>query len=264
MSARPDTTCCFALPPLTAKREDVAPMGWPMAAMRNRRRSGFTLIELLVVISIIALLIAILLPSLGTARRQARITFCASNLRQLSIAAHTYIADLNARIPSGYGMTPGNFFDWDFLHNNNWGMSETGHGSKWLALREDDYVPNPDVFQCPEANVDQFPRIENFKRSYAVGVGHITWWPDNLTRLGKPDTPVKLGDPRLKPTKATMFCDNLYDYGTTGYDRDWYHHHNSLGKPAGGNALFLDGHAKWRDFDQYYIANGATGARLAE
>jgi prepilin-type N-terminal cleavage/methylation domain-containing protein len=58
-----------------------------------RAGGGFTLIELLVVISIIALLIAILLPSLGEARRSARLSICTSNSRQMAIATASYAAD---------------------------------------------------------------------------------------------------------------------------------------------------------------------------
>lgn len=59
----------------------------------KHHKSGFTLIELLVVISIIALLIAILLPALGRARKAARLAMCGSNLRQLGIANTAYSVD---------------------------------------------------------------------------------------------------------------------------------------------------------------------------
>ena len=62
-------------------------------------RKGFTIVELLVVISIIALLIAILLPSLRRARAQTKDTVCRSNLHQLGLAIQFYAIDNRDYIP---------------------------------------------------------------------------------------------------------------------------------------------------------------------
>lgn len=67
---------------------------------RYRRPSqAFTLIELLVVISIIAVLMAVLMPSLNRARKQAQKIACQSNLRQIGIALQTYLPDSGYRLP---------------------------------------------------------------------------------------------------------------------------------------------------------------------
>jgi len=64
-------------------------------------RRGFTLIELLVVLAIIAILAALLLPALSSARDKGRQAVCIANLRQVGIAMRNYATDSEGRIPYG-------------------------------------------------------------------------------------------------------------------------------------------------------------------
>ena len=86
------------------------------------RSRGFTLIELLVVISIIALLIALLLPALAKARESARVTQCASNLRQQGIGINNYTIDHKDNMPK-LGVKKGENPDDPTIGNHNLGSN---------------------------------------------------------------------------------------------------------------------------------------------
>jgi len=84
-------------------------MGDCQKSHRGRRgqERGFTLIELLVVIAVITLLMALLVPVLGRARKQARAIACQANPRQWGMAMHVYTQDNEGQLPTGGGGTSG-------------------------------------------------------------------------------------------------------------------------------------------------------------
>lgn len=66
----------------------------------RRLRSGFSLIDVLVSISVIALLIAIMLPSISMVRESARRVICSSDMRQIGLGMNLYAEDNNDTLPS--------------------------------------------------------------------------------------------------------------------------------------------------------------------
>jgi prepilin-type N-terminal cleavage/methylation domain-containing protein len=107
-----------------------------------RRRRAFTLVELLVVIGIIAVLIAILLPALSKARRQAQLTACMSNQKQLVAAMLMYCNDNRGGFPGGPGGYKVNgvakftvsLAMWDSQARNPYSCNQDeDNGPTWLA-----------------------------------------------------------------------------------------------------------------------------------
>jgi prepilin-type N-terminal cleavage/methylation domain-containing protein len=74
---------------------------------KQGKRTAFTLVELLVVVTIIAILIALLLPAIQAAREAARKAQCASQLKQLSLAVHSYLERNKVFPPGTISSSPG-------------------------------------------------------------------------------------------------------------------------------------------------------------
>ena len=83
---------------------DARPVSAPHSKVRH---SGFTLIELLVVIAIIAILAAMLLPALSSAKTRAQRINCTSNLHQWIVAFNMYAGDNTDNMPAGWTVPDG-------------------------------------------------------------------------------------------------------------------------------------------------------------
>ncbi|AQQ70048.1 type II secretion system protein G [Limihaloglobus sulfuriphilus] len=99
------------------------------------KRKAFTLIELLVVISIIALLMAILMPSLTKAREAAKTVVCGSNMRQWALIFAMYTNDN------------------DGMYHYGWISAQDGSALWPAAMRP--YYDSPEIRTCPKASNPQ-------------------------------------------------------------------------------------------------------------
>lgn len=127
--------------------------------MSIRPRHAFTLIELLVVISIIALLIAILLPALGAARESARGAQCLANVRTHAQGAINFANDNKDGLPSNEGFDGGWNNNGRESYKRSWSYWTPNPGAYLTEADMEDHAPYsgtiypynqaPDTYRCP-------------------------------------------------------------------------------------------------------------------
>jgi prepilin-type N-terminal cleavage/methylation domain-containing protein len=121
--------------------------------MDRKYLQAFTLIELLVVISIIAILIALLMPALGSARESAKKMQCLANLNQLAVASHAFAVDNQGETPprSDNGLGYGTYAIW--LRSGVWStgpeFDRFGKYRRVGVLMNEGYSTAPEILYCP-------------------------------------------------------------------------------------------------------------------
>ena len=112
--------------------------------MRNQKR-GFTLIELLVVISIIAVLLAILIPSLSKAREKVKDTSCKSNLKNIGLVLAMYLDAYDRKLPAA---NAANGYLWYDAAGNRF-LPANANGNTFWGIYYYDFVKDTKIFGCP-------------------------------------------------------------------------------------------------------------------
>jgi prepilin-type N-terminal cleavage/methylation domain-containing protein len=230
--------------------------------------SGFTLIELLVVIGIIAILAALLLPTLGRAKERARRTQCLNNLKQGALFMHMYAADSQDKLPPGRrglwlwdldwelgGFLLGGTTQWKSMYCPGTGFSDMNNEELW-NFRPNDYrvLGYGMTLKGTASLIDSNANTTILREPHQIGTNTV---PDSVSDR------VLMAEANL--SEKGQISDSLRDtYSYTGvwggYRPPAYPHgipHNSphmKGRlPAGGNLVMKDGHVEWRKFGSFRI-----------
>ena len=179
------------------------------------KKRNFTLIELLVVIAIIAILAAILLPALQSARARAQSTKCVSNLKQMGTIAQTYMNDHRSFWPVGSRNTDRNAADADGLRMNNYVYQM--YKGKYIGKGAVDSTGEPHVrcgsipvsantkslYNFPQAYGSQYVHNEQFTKTVCGYNTNLVDW--NRAAKKRTDAATTLS---CTPANRVLLCDN--------------------------------------------------------
>lgn len=220
----------------------------------GKSKQAFTLIELLVVISIIALLIGILLPVLGSARETARSVKCLSSVRQLGMANQLYSMDHDDRIVPYAVFDPtlgaaGENRAWCFAYFTGATTVEQIFNNGLLAP----YLQEvSDIAGCPSWQTDPRVRAEAEANLGFFGLAVEVHYGLNSFNLG--EGPFTNGDWKgyrledvAKPTETVLFADAGTNSPDFGGSVDAVYWSETVVKPVGPNKATI--HARHHDED---------------
>lgn len=226
----------------------------------GRIRHAFTLIELLVVISIISVLMAILLPILGKARRLTRRTICRAHLRQINIAWYAYLHDNDGRFFQAkenaeilYGGWKGTYYpDVPRPLNEYVGLPKIPQSENQAK-----------VFKCPSDNATaEFAAFDTIGTSYMANI--LLIGQDRINFLSTPELTDAINKHlgSLNVNKVENHA-QLVLIGDFGWGIQWRPEYPEgpawHGRDGYYNVSFMDGHAEFLNIRKgIYLADDYT------